>query len=48
MTKSFSLFHSNLRSLSPHFDELQLLLTALKSQLMSLEFLKHVNNPKGF
>ena len=29
---SFSLFHSNLRSLSAHFDELQLLLIALKLQ----------------
>ena len=29
---SFSLFHSNLRSLSSHFDELQLLLNALKLQ----------------
>ena len=29
---SLSLFHTNLRSLSAHFDELQLLLTALKAQ----------------
>ena len=29
---SLSLFHTNLRGLSAHFDELQLLLTALKAQ----------------
>ena len=48
MTKSFSLFHSNLRSLSAHFDELQLLLTALKSQFDVIGTSETREQSKGF
>ena len=48
MTKSFSLFHSNLRSLSAHFDELQLLLTALKSQFDVIGISETREQSKGF
>ena len=46
--KSFSLFHSNLRSLSAHFDELQLLLTALKSQFDVIGISETCEQSKGF
>ena len=48
MTKSFSLFHSNLRSLSAHFDELQLLLTALKSQFDVIGISETREQSQGF
>ena len=48
MTKSFPLFHSNLRSLSAHFDELQLLLTALKSQFEVIGISEAHEQSEGF
>ena len=48
MTKAFSLFHSNLRSLSAHFDELQLLLTALKSQFDAIGISETREQSEGF
>ena len=48
MTKSFSLFHSNLRSLSAHFGELQLLLTVLRSQFDVIGISETREQSEGF
>ena len=45
---SLSLFHTNLRSLSAHFDELQLLLTALKAQFDVIGISETREQAKGF
>ena len=45
---SFSFFHTNLRSLSAHFDELQLLLTDLKTQFDVIGISETREQAKGF
>ena len=45
---SLSLFHTNLRSLSAHFDELQLLLTALKAQFDVIGISETREQAKGY
>ena len=45
---SLSLFHTNLRSLSAHFDELQLLLTALKAQFDVIGTVQAIRNITNF